>query len=170
MRILSQDGMIDVPYENFVFSIIKDNYIVATRDAVARPPEIVQGVVARYSTKTKARKAMEMLREVYIEKTDPILKFTKEMTSFSGGNGIVYFQFPADEDVEGIKLRNSVTYTHENGYSAVLYGNSSMSVIKDGKEVLHTGFRKANTEKEVMNLLANMPAFWETMRDGLDVF
>jgi hypothetical protein len=67
-------------------------------------------------------------------------------------------------------MNKSVVYTHENGYSAVLYGTSSMSIMKDGKEVLHTGFRAANTGKEVMNLLANIPAFFETMRGELDDF
>ncbi len=28
---------------------------------------------------------------------------------------------------------------HENGYKAITYGNRSLSVYKDGKEVLHTG-------------------------------
>ena len=37
MRVISQDGVIDVPYENFVFGITKDNSIVAIRDTVARP-------------------------------------------------------------------------------------------------------------------------------------
>lgn len=32
MRIISQNGVVDAPYENFVFSITKDNCIVATRD------------------------------------------------------------------------------------------------------------------------------------------
>lgn len=54
-------------------------------------------------------------------------------------------------------------YTHPNGYSARLYGKSSLSIYFEGKEVLHTGFRKVNTEKEVMDLLAEYPAFRETL-------
>ena len=65
-----------------------------------------------------------------------------------------------------IKVSDSITYTHENGYSAVLYGTSSMSILKDEKEVLHTGFRGVNTEKEVMKLLESMPEFFEMMRGG----
>ena len=30
MRVISQDGMQDIPYNKFVFSITKDNRIVAT--------------------------------------------------------------------------------------------------------------------------------------------
>lgn len=66
MRVISQDGRTDIPYENFVFGITKDNSIVAIRDTIARPSEIAHGVVATYSTEEKAKKAMEMLRYAYI--------------------------------------------------------------------------------------------------------
>lgn len=55
-------------------------------------------------------------------------------------------------------------YTHPNGYSARLYGKSSLSIYFEGKEVLHTGFRKVNIEKEVMDLLAEQPKFRETLK------
>ena len=66
MRIISQDGTIDIPYENFVFGITQDNFIVAIRDTVARPSEVCQGIVAEYSSKEKAQKAMDMLRTAYV--------------------------------------------------------------------------------------------------------
>lgn len=50
-------------------------------------------------------------------------------------------------------------YRHENGYKAVLYGKSSMSIYKGDTEVLHTGFRSVNTEEEVMECLDEMPRF-----------
>lgn len=65
MRIISQNGAIDVPYENFVFSITKDNYIVATRDSIGRPSEIASGIMAKYSIQEKAEKAMQLLHEAY---------------------------------------------------------------------------------------------------------
>lgn len=83
MRIISQDGMIDIPYENFVFGVTKDNSIVAIRDAVARPSGIVHGVVAKYSTEAKAKKAIEMLHDEWND---------------CGQAGL--FQFPKDEDAE----------------------------------------------------------------------
>lgn len=61
MRIISQNGAIDAPYENFVFSITKDNCIVATRDSVSAPLEIM----GKYSTPEKAEKAMQLLHEAY---------------------------------------------------------------------------------------------------------
>lgn len=94
MRIISQDGMIDIPYENFVFGVTKDNSIVAIRDAVARPSEIVRGVVAKYSTEAKAKKAMEMLQNDYYD-------HVAEKTYHKGSYYIhPYFRFPKDEDVE----------------------------------------------------------------------
>jgi hypothetical protein len=55
-------------------------------------------------------------------------------------------------------------YTHPNGYTAKLYGKSSMSVFYKGKEVLHTCARNVNTEKEIMDLLETIPEFLEIMR------
>lgn len=64
----------------------------------------------------------------------------------------------------------SVTYTHKNGFSAILYGKSSMSILKNGKEVLHTGSRTVNTEKEVMELLEKQPEFMKAMNDSIESF
>lgn len=88
MRIISQDGRTDIPYENFVFGITKDNSIVAIRDTIARPSEIAHGVVATYSTEEKALKAMEMLREQY--------------KKYVGASVNIYgcFQFPKDDEIE----------------------------------------------------------------------
>ena len=70
MRVISQTGKTDVPYEKFVFSIINSSGgncgIVAVKN-VAEPPEVfMNSLIATYSTKEKAIKAMEMLRETYI--------------------------------------------------------------------------------------------------------
>lgn len=70
MRIISQDGKIDVPYENFVFSILNSsggNYGIVAVKNVAEPPEVfLNSLIATYSTEAKAIKAMEMLRKAYI--------------------------------------------------------------------------------------------------------
>ena len=54
-------------------------------------------------------------------------------------------------------MNKPVTYTHENGYSATLYGDTSLSIDYGGREVLNTGQRNVETEDEVMNLLEHMP-------------
>lgn len=62
----------------------------------------------------------------------------------------------------------STTYEHQNGFSAVLYGKSSMSILKNKKEVLHTGNRSVNTEKEVMDFLDKFPEFMNEMNDSIE--
>ena len=70
MRVISQDGKIDVPYENFVFSILNSsggNYGIVAVKNVAEPPEVfLNSLIATYSTEAKAIKAMETLRKAYI--------------------------------------------------------------------------------------------------------
>lgn len=70
MRVISQIGEIDIPYEDFVFSILNSgggNYGIVAVKNVAEPPEVfMNSLIATYSTEEKAIKAMEMLREAYI--------------------------------------------------------------------------------------------------------
>ena len=78
MRLISQDGTIDVPYE--ISAIRNDDKIIV----LCMVGETGKGsVIARYSTSEKAQKAMEMLHNEWDD---------------YGSNG--RFQFPADEDVE----------------------------------------------------------------------
>lgn len=65
-------------------------------------------------------------------------------------------------------MNKAITYSHKNGYSAKLYGKSSMSIYYDGKEVMHTGFRNVNTEDEVMELLEDYPSFREQLEKHFD--
>ena len=53
----------------------------------------------------------------------------------------------------------TIRVSHPNGYSGVLYGESSMSIYYDGREVLHTGFRSINTKEELYKRLEEMPEF-----------
>ena len=95
MRIISQNGITDIPYENFVFGVTKYNSIVVIRDTVARPTEIAHGVVAQYSTEAKAKKAMEMLHNEYMQYAT-----AKSEDYWFAFDYPKVFQFPADEDVE----------------------------------------------------------------------
>ena len=58
---------------------------------------------------------------------------------------------------------NKIMVEHENGYYGCLYGKSSMSIFKDNKEVLHTGFRNINTPDELYKQLSEMPSFMEML-------
>ena len=62
MRLISQDGRGDMPYENFIFRACGGD-IVASREILTNEKQIV----ARYSTESKALKVMEMLREEYLK-------------------------------------------------------------------------------------------------------
>ena len=117
MRLISQNGAIDVPYE---MSAIRndDNLII-----LCMAGETGKGsVIARYSTCKKAQKAMQMLRTAYTGRfvtsadiSDDFNEQLKELMKGGFGTVIVndrydsrvefnnlngYFQFPQDEDVE----------------------------------------------------------------------
>lgn len=85
MRVISQNRKSDIPYEYFAFSIVSNGNsysIIATKN-IAEPPEVIMNsIFATYSTKEKAIKAMEALRETYMH---PYIR---------------YFQFPKDDEVE----------------------------------------------------------------------
>lgn len=121
MRVISQDGMQDIPYEKFVFSITKDNRIVATIGCTAPPTELYMSSVAKYSTQEKAVKAMGMMRSAYAgmpvifqnaepsedvermferTKMNGIVAITDDKKSKIEYVNNVIFQFPKDEDVE----------------------------------------------------------------------
>ncbi len=121
MRILSQDGMIDVPYEKVIVQISGngDNSIIAYTNSEG------EGYLnmAEYSTEAKAKRAMEMLRTAYagrfITNADISEDFNEQLKELmKGGFGTVlvkdgndgrvefnnlngYFQFPADDELEG---------------------------------------------------------------------
>lgn len=125
MRVISQTGKTDVPYENFVFSILNssggDYGIVAVKN-VAEPPEVfLNSLIATYSTEAKAIKAMEMLREAYIGmpiavqnvdisedvakeferlKKCGVMVQTKNQPSKVDFINNAVFQFPQDDEIE----------------------------------------------------------------------
>lgn len=117
MRIISQDGTIDVPYENY--SVNSKEAKVFVRNA--RDNWAV--LFAEYSTPEKAKKAMGMMRKAYtgsvaifqnVEPTDEVIELLKrqdtEIVYASLDNQPLeiklenhqnfYFQFPKDEELE----------------------------------------------------------------------
>lgn len=121
MRVISQTGKTDIPYENFTFGITLDNCIVASRNLVASPQELLCGKIAKYSSKEKALKAMEILREAYIAmpivmqnvaisedmakeferlKKCGIMVQTENQPSKVDFINNAIFQFPKDDEVE----------------------------------------------------------------------
>nr|DAD72691.1 MAG TPA: hypothetical protein [Siphoviridae sp. ct7EW56] len=109
MRVISQSGTMDFPYDNsLVFlheSRIKGNTCVEIQ--LYGGTEI--DTVAEYSTKEKALKAMAMLREAYCN--NEFYHHTATTNTFREAMGILsseklkevtseYFQFPQDEEIE----------------------------------------------------------------------
>ena len=91
MRIISQNGAIDVPYE--MSAIRNDDGLII----LCMAGETGKGsVIARYSTSEKAEKAMEMLHEKYKDYSIA----TNRSNVFKMFDYPKAFQFPQDEDVE----------------------------------------------------------------------
>ena len=123
MRVISQDGTIDVPYEISSLSMAVGKYEDVEHAAIyCRNSSTAMGTkMAEYSSKEKAKKAMEMLRIAYVGKfitnADIPEDFDETIkTAMKGGFGTVivkdscdrvefnnlngYFQFPAEEELE----------------------------------------------------------------------
>lgn len=88
MRVISQDGTTDVPYENVVlYQDEKEIMCIFSGIYIGRK-------LAQYSTEAKALKAMKMLREA----------FFKNKHEETYREGIYYyspcFQFPQDDEIE----------------------------------------------------------------------
>lgn len=101
MRIISQNGNVDLPYEQIVLCHAMESVIALYNGE--------KYVLGEYSSKEKSYKAMEMLRKVYennvfyhcvagskrFEEVQSILseeQFRKATTE--------YFQFPQDDEIE----------------------------------------------------------------------
>lgn len=99
MRVISQHGNVDLPYEQIVVCHAMESVIALYNGE--------KYVLGKYSSKEKAYKAMEMLREVYagmpiviqnVNTPKGTLK-TLEVVQGCGTSNIV-FQFPQDDEIE----------------------------------------------------------------------
>ena len=118
MRVISQDGKLDFPYEN---SVVFISLVDASEIRIVAIGDDDNVVIAKYSTEEKAKKAMEMLRIAYVGKfitnADIPEDFDETIkTAMKGGFGTVivkdscdrvefnnlngYFQFPEEEELE----------------------------------------------------------------------
>ena len=112
MRLISQNGEIDVPYEKVILGICDQNngqeYVIYAYHDSPRPL-----FIATYSNTDKALKVMEMLREQYMklgmikilasgtcEYMDKSLEKEEKMGIYADYCRNHCFKFPADEDVE----------------------------------------------------------------------
>ncbi len=125
MRLISQDGTIDIPYENVM---LEESYVGIYGDGLARRDieayfalQERHKCIALYSSEEKAKKAMEMLRETYIgmpivmqnvdvsedmakkferlKKCGVVVRAEDQPSKVEYINNAV-FQFPQDEEIE----------------------------------------------------------------------
>ena len=106
MRVISQDGTMDFPYEiSTIFIYPRTENAIAIQSA--GDSEI--SIIGRYSTKEKALKAMEMFKEHYgllsfmkfIAGTTKYEIFINRFTEEDFTKATTeYFQFPQDDEIE----------------------------------------------------------------------
>ena len=98
MRIISQDGKTDYPYENSVVYVVENEIFISCNGK--------DDIVATYDTEEKARTIIELLRYVYgdVEYSFKKLKFFKEEGNIilikDSKQGKFSFKFPKDREVE----------------------------------------------------------------------
>ena len=111
MRVISQNGKFDLPYENLAIFVEYENVIARFENE--------RHLLGQYSSEAKAIKAMEMLREAYvgmpivmqnvdltedeikaierIKESSIIVRLVDEPSKVECFNNII-FQFPKDDD------------------------------------------------------------------------
>lgn len=120
MRVISQDGSYDIPYEHSSLYMFCNNCGIGIG---AEINSCSPRVIAEYSTEQKALKAMKLLRQCYVgkvilENTDVSDDFYEQLEKLfnngepaiisvcTGGNQSKIeqfnsvFQFPADDEIE----------------------------------------------------------------------
>ena len=121
MRVISQDGTLDMPYEMVIIQRFRSRIYFLNKNLTGVESLNDDMQIAEYSTEEKAKKAMEMLRIVYAGKFitnadipedfdetlktamkggfgTVIVKDTCERVEFNGLSGV--FQFPTAEELE----------------------------------------------------------------------
>ena len=109
MRVISQDGTIDIPYDSVIIQRFGREIYFLNKNLIGVEQLVSDMDIATYSTEEKAKKAMEMLRERH---TDNV--FCREDIQYKAeimldeGLDIVremmmkceYFRFPKDDEMK----------------------------------------------------------------------
>lgn len=97
MRVVSQDGKIDMPYEMVGIFRFKTDIYFLNKNLTGVEPLDGDVRLATYSTEEKAVKAMEMLREAYLLKADIRSEYNVHHYKVALNK---VFQFPQDNEIE----------------------------------------------------------------------
>ena len=102
MRVISQDGTIDIPYESVIIQRFGREIYFLNKNLIGVEQLVSDMDIATYSTEEKAKKAMEELRYAYMCHSlvkmgkSPLDGIGEKITM--GLSGV--FQFPAEEELE----------------------------------------------------------------------
>ena len=109
MRVISQDGTIDMPYEEVIIQRFGREIYFLNKNLIGVEQLVSDMDIATYSTEEKAKKAMEMLRIVYennefyhhTSNSEHFKEFAKSLSEemFKKATS-EYFQFPTEEELE----------------------------------------------------------------------
>ena len=121
MRVISQDGTIDIPYESVVIQRFGREIYFLNKNLTGVEHLVSDMDIATYSTEEKAKKAMEMLRDAYIgmpivmqnvditddmakeferlKKCGVLIRSDNQPSKVEYINNVI-FQFPAEEELE----------------------------------------------------------------------
>lgn len=109
MRVISQNGTMDFPYDNSLVFLYKNSIKGNTCVEIQLYGGTEIDAAAEYSTEEKALKAMEMLREAY--NNNEFYHCTSTTNTFQEAIGLLsnekikevtseYFRFPQDDEIE----------------------------------------------------------------------
>ena len=109
MRVISQDGTIDIPYDSVIIHRFGREIYFLNKNLIGVEQLVSDMDIATYSTEEKAKKAMEMLRIVYENNefyhhtgnSEHFTEITKALSEemFKKATS-EYFQFPTEEELE----------------------------------------------------------------------
>jgi hypothetical protein len=109
MRVISQDGTLDMPYEEVIIQRFRSRIYFLNKNLIGVESLNEDMQIAEYSTEEKAKKAMEMLRISYennefYHHTGNSEHFTEITQALSEEMfkkyTTEYFQFPTEEELE----------------------------------------------------------------------
>ena len=109
MRIISQDGTLDMPYEQVIIQRFERDIYFLNNNLTGVEQLVSDMVVAKYSTAEKAKKAMDMLRLVYennefyhhTANSEHFVEICRALSKEAYKKSTSeYFQFPAEEELE----------------------------------------------------------------------
>lgn len=109
MRVISQDGTLDMPYEEVIVQRFKSRIYFLNKNLTGVEQLTDDMQIAEYSTEEKAKKAMEMLRIAY--ENNEFYHHTGNSEHFKEVCQVLsnemfkksvaeYFQFPTEEELE----------------------------------------------------------------------